>query len=111
MMLRHTLFALLALFACTEAFNAPVSVIATRTAVRAADPLMFGGGKKSTPKVAPAAKAAPKPAAKRAAAPKRSSSKVGGLFYNGVGAMSSMSGKEDRFGNRKFGTSKKSLYP
>ena len=49
-------------------------------------------------------RAAPKPVAKKAG-------KKGGLFFNGPGAMSSKSGKEDTFQNRIFGASKKSLYP
>ena len=145
-MFRQTLFALLALFACTEAFVAPASAVVTRAAVRSAEPAMFGGGSKSAAKkVAPKAAAksapkkvvakkvvakkvvakaaptkvapkrvAPKPAAKRVApkpVAKRSSPKVGGLFYHGVGAMSSKTGKEDSFQNRKFAPSKKSLYP
>ena len=122
----YRLFALAALFACTEAFVAPASAVVTRTAVRSAEPAMFGGGKKSAPKAvaAPKGKAAPKavkkaakkvapkPAAKKAApAARRSSPGRGGLFSNGVGAMSSKSGKEDSFQNRIFGASKKSLYP
>ena len=94
-----------------------------RTAVRSSEPAMFGGGKKSAPKAAAAPKGkaapkkvvkkvAPKPAAKKAApAARRSSPGRGGLFSNGVGAMSSKSGKEDSFQNRIFGASKKSLYP
>jgi len=95
---------------------------------------MFGGGKKSAPKKV-VKKAASKPAAKkvakkpvakkvvkktvakkvvRKAAPKpvaKKAGKKGGLFFNGPGAMSSKSGKEDSFQNRIFGASKKSLYP
>ena len=95
---------------------------------------MFGGGKKSAPKKV-VKKAASKPAAKkvakkpvakkvvkktvakkvvRKAAPKpvaKKAGKKGGLFFNGPGAMSSKSGKEDSFQNRVFGASKKSLYP
>ena len=95
---------------------------------------MFGGGKKSAPKKV-VKKAASKPAAKKAAkkpvakkvvkktvakkvvkraAPKpvaKKAGKKGGLFFNGPGAMSSKSGKEDSFQNRVFGASKKSLYP
>ena len=123
-MFRQTLFALLALFACTEAFVAPTSAVATRAAVRATEPVMFGGGKKSVPKAAPKGKAAPKkvvkkvapkraaPVAKKAAPARRSGGGgIGGLFNNGPGAMSSKSGKEDSFQNRVFGASKKSLYP
>ena len=91
---------------------------------------MFGGGKKSAPKKvvkkAASKPAAKKPAAKKAAkkpvakkvvkraAPKpvaKKAGKKGGLFFNGPGAMSSKSGKEDSFQNRIFGASKKSLYP
>merc|ERR1719484_528785 len=109
----YRILALVALFACqTEAFVAPASAVVTRTAVRSAEPAMFGGGKKpAAKKVAkkPVAKkvvkrAAPKPVAKKAG-------KKGGLFFNGPGAMSSKSGKEDSFQNRIFGASKKSLYP
>jgi hypothetical protein len=88
-----------------------------RTAVRSAEPAMFGGGKKSTPKAAaaPKAKAAPTKVAAKKVAPKKvapkPSSGRGGLFFNGAGAMSSKSGKEDSFQNRIFGGSKKSLYP
>ena len=96
---------------------------------------MFGGGKKSAPKKV-VKKAASKPAAKKVAkkpvakkvvvkkpvakkvvkraAPKpvaKKAGKKGGLFFNGPGAMSSKSGKEDSFQNRIFGASKKSLYP
>ena len=95
---------------------------------------MFGGGKKSAPKKV-VKKAASKPAAKKVvkkpvakkvvkktvakkvvkrAAPKpvaKKAGKKGGLFFNGPGAMSSKSGKEDSFQNRVFGASKKSLYP
>ena len=95
---------------------------------------MFGGGKKSAPKKV-VKKAASKPAAKkvakkpvakkvvkktvakkvvRKAAPKpvaKKAGKKGGLFFNGPGAMSSKSGKDDSFQNRIFGANKKSLYP
>ena len=91
---------------------------------------MFGGGKKSAPKKvvkkAASKPAAKKPAAKKAAkkpvakkvvkraAPKpvaKKAGKKGGLFFNGPGAMSSKSGKDDSFQNRIFGANKKSLYP
>ena len=109
----------------TEAFVAPASAVVTRTAVRSAEPAMFGGGKKSAPKKV-VKKAASKPAAKKVAkkpvakkvvkraAPKpvaKKAGKKGGLFFNGPGAMSSKSGKEDSYQNRIFGASKKSLYP
>ena len=122
----------------TEAFVAPASAVVTRTAVRSAEPAMFGGGKKSAPKKV-VKKAASKPAAKKVAkkpvakkvvkkvvkkpvakkvvkraAPKpvaKKALKKGGLFFNGPGAMSSKSGKEDSYQNRIFGASKKSLYP
>ena len=90
---------------------------------------MFGGGKKSAPKKV-VKKAASKPAAKKPAAKKvakkpvakvvkraapkpvaKKAGKKGGLFFNGPGAMSSKSGKEDSYQNRIFGASKKSLYP
>ena len=70
---------------------------------------------KASPKAAPKAKAAPTKVAAKKVAPKKvapkPSSGRGGLFFNGAGAMSSKSGKEDSFQNRIFGGSKKSLYP
>merc|ERR1719389_724561 len=63
----YRILALVALFACqTEAFVAPASAVVTRTAVRSAEPAMFGGGKKSAPKKV-VKKAASMPAAKKVA--------------------------------------------
>merc|ERR1719247_2253271 len=106
------MFRVLALFAClfvgTEAFNAPISAVATRGARVQSSPVMFGGAKKAAVKKV-VKKAAPKKAApKKAAAPKFSLGGGGGAFW----ASKSKKSAAEVFVNRGWGAkTSKSLYP